>query len=376
MKTATTQMQTHLGADCTTLSMLYKITRKDGQVFTFTDHDQDLVYGGYTYEASLGFSPSATQNKSDLSVDNQEATAFIDSQTIKETDIRFGIWDSADVEIRLVNWANLSMGEIKMRKGTLGNITMKNGVLTAELLGLTNKLQILLGRTFGSPCDAELGDSRCRATVPVESGATASSPDAHRLVPVAGLTGAAGYYSNVSAGTFGVANGSGVNATTQRGTGTIAARGTTLAISAATIAGGITTYVFALSSGPAPRAGDTVVITGMANAGNNGTFVIQNLQGTGGPVWVAGYYDDGIMTFTSGVNSGLSFQIDRWDGVTLYLKNSLFSAPLAGDTFTISPGCAHNVEDCQTKFNNLVNHRGFPTIPGQDSILQYPDATS
>jgi uncharacterized phage protein (TIGR02218 family) len=376
MKTATTQMAAHLNSDCTTLASLYKITRKDGQVFTFTDHDKDIVYGGSTYEASLGFSPTAIQNKADLSVDNQEITAFIDSAVIKESDIRFGIWDAADVEIRLVNWADLSMGEIKMRKGELGNVHMKNGTLTAEFFGITNKLQVLQGRTFGPACDAELGDTRCKATVPVENNSINYSQDAHHIVPNAGLAGAAGYYSNLSAGQITVQNVNGVSLSSQTGSGTIAATGTVISISTAVQSGGNTVYTFSLASGPPPKAGQTIVISGMSNVVDNGTFAISFVLGNGTPIWVAGYYDDGILTFTSGINSGLSFQIATWDGITLALKNSLFSAPSNGDTFTISPGCAHNMTDCVTKFNNLVNFRGFPSIPGQDSVLQYPDATT
>lgn len=293
MKTASVTMKEQLQASCTSLCHLYKIVRTDGAVYAFTDHDQDIdttnyqsyiTDGGHVYEAAIGFSPTAAENKSDLTVDNQEATAFIDSPTITEKDLRFGIWDAADIEIRVVNWNDLTQGEIKMRKGQLGNLSMVNGVLTAEILGLTNKLQILLGRSFGPACDAELGDARCQAVVPVETGAVNTNPsvgqnDAHHVTPYSGLTGA------------------------------------------------------------------------------------------------AGYYDDGLLLFTSGPNSGLAFQIKSWNGITLYLDLPLFTACTDGDTFTIKPGCLHNTFDCVNKFNNLVNYRGFPQIPGQDSILNYPNAT-
>lgn len=401
MKSVSTALKTHLQADCTTLARLYKITRKDGTIYTFTDHDRDidttgyqayLTDGsvspllGYVYLAVAGFSPTAVENKSDYSVDNQEATVFINDVSIKETDLRYGLWDSAIVEIRLVNWADLTQGEVRLRYGMLGNISMKNGVLTAEVLGLTNKLQILLGRTFGTPCDAELGDSRCQAIVPVETGYVGSSSDAHHITveaggsPLVSLTGAAGYYSNLGAGTFVVNNSSGVTIA-ESGSGVIAATGTDLNITAAELIGSQTTYTFSLTGGPPPQAGENIVISGMADAGNNGTFtlgVITPLSAAeGGAVsWVTGYYDNGILTFDSGLNAGLSYQIAQWDGSTLTLNNVLFAAPVPGDSFSISPGCGHNVFDCLNKFNNLANHRGFPMIPGMDSLLNYPNAVS
>ena len=42
--------------------------------------------------------------------------------------------------------------------------------------------------------------------------------------------------------------------------------------------------------------------------------------------------------------------------------------------FTIEPGCNHTVYDCANKYNNIVNFRGEPTIPGMDAILNYPNA--
>lgn len=382
MKTASFSMKQHLGGDCTTICRLYKITRTDGTVFAFTDHDQDidttnyqsyLSDGGYVYEAAVGFSPTASENKSDLSVDNQEATAFIDTDNITEKDLRYGIWDASDVEIRVVNWQDLTFGEIKLRKGQFGNIQMKNGVLTTELLGLTNKLQILLGRTFGTSCDAELGDSRCKAVVPVEAGSVNTNPsvglnDAHHVTPNSGLAGAAGF----ATGLLVVSNVNGGNeAPLTPGTGTCS-NGAILSLVNVTSSQQHSSYVFILESGDVPVLNDTVTVTGFSNPNDNGTFPILSVVPIGLSI---GFYGDGILTFTSGPNSGLSFQIKAWDGITLTLDLPLFSPATNGDTFNISPGCQHNVFDCFNKFNNIDNHRGFPTIPGTDSILNYPSAT-
>lgn len=294
-------MKSHLQADCTTLAQLYKIVRKDGNVYCFTDHDKDIstvgleAYfsdadpstGGHIYLAAVGgLTPSAIENKADLSVDNQEVTAIIDSVVIKENELRYGMWDSADVEIRLVNWAVLTQGEIKLRKGNLGALSMKNGILTAEVLGMTNPLQVLQGRSFGPSCDAELGDSRCQAVVPVHNGSCNTNPsigsnDSHHIAPYSGL--------------------------------------------------------------------DNRV----------------------------GFYNDGILTFTGGDNSGLSFQVKYWDGHTLTLTMALFAPVEDGDTFVVSPGCDHQINgDCKKKFDNVANFQGFNKMPGQDAIMQYPDATS
>jgi hypothetical protein len=396
MKTASTRMQAFLASSSTTLCRLYKITRTDGNVYTFTDHDENIStvgfqdplglsgisdatdfpsIGGYEYEAAIGFSPTASQNKNDLSVDNQTADCFIDSVVIQENEVLFGFWDAAQVEIRAINWADLTMGEIKLRKGTMGNITMKNGLFTAEILGLSNNLQILTGYTYGSTCDAELGDSRCKAVVPTETGSVNTNPsigtnDAHHITPYPGLAGAGVAGSGLlTVVTENPTNGNEGPVTPAHGVGTHG----TYEIFNCTTFEGAQTYTYNILTGTAPVTGDSITITGFSNHLYNGSFTIGSVvpAATSGE----GYYADGVMTFTSGNNSGLSYQIKDWDGVTLTLDLALFTAPANGDTFVISPGCGHNVFDCLNKFNNLPNHRGFPTIPGMDSILNYPDAS-
>ena len=54
-------MRAHLDAETTRLCTAWRIERRDGQSFFFTDHDRDLVCGGYTYltaTASIGRRPT------------------------------------------------------------------------------------------------------------------------------------------------------------------------------------------------------------------------------------------------------------------------------------------------------------------------------
>jgi hypothetical protein len=52
---------------------------------------------------------------------------------------------------------------------------------------------------------------------------------------------------------------------------------THISLAAASQASGVTTYTFALLSGPALQVGDTILISGMSDPGNNGNFVISSL---------------------------------------------------------------------------------------------------
>jgi uncharacterized phage protein (TIGR02218 family) len=60
--------------------------------------------------------------------------------------------------------------------------------------------------------------------------------------------------------------------------------------------------------------------------------------------------------------------------LTLFLP-ALYSIEL-DDAFTIRPGCDKTFATCRAKFDNAVNFRGFPHVPGTDQVLSYPDAQS
>jgi uncharacterized phage protein (TIGR02218 family) len=45
----------------------------------------------------------------------------------------------------------------------------------------------------------------------------------------------------------------------------------------------------------------------------------------------------------------------------------------AGDAFTITAGCDKHFKTCKAKFDNSVNFRGFPHVPGIDFAFAVPD---
>jgi len=77
----------------------------------------------------------------------------------------------------------------------------------------------------------------------------------------------------------------------------------------------------------------------------------------------AAYYELGVVKFTSGSLSGLRRSVKVSLAGTITLALPLPSAPQAGDTFTIFPGCDRSRTMCNAKFSNLVHFRGYPHIP-------------
>ena len=97
MKSASTQLAAHIAGETTMLATCWKVTRRDGLVLGFTDHDQDLTVEGQLYQASTGYTRSAIHTISDLSVDNLDIESALNSDTLNASDLRAGLWDGAEV---------------------------------------------------------------------------------------------------------------------------------------------------------------------------------------------------------------------------------------------------------------------------------------
>jgi uncharacterized phage protein (TIGR02218 family) len=42
----------------------------------------------------------------------------------------------------------------------------------------------------------------------------------------------------------------------------------------------------------------------------------------------------------------------------------------AGDEYIATAGCDKSLATCRDRFNNVINFRGMPYLPGTDKILQ------
>lgn len=88
-----------------------------------------------------------------------------------------------------------------------------------------------------------------------------------------------------------------------------------------------------------------------------------------------GWFDYGRLTFTSGLNDGITLEIkshvvESGDHVLkLWLKPPFDVA--VSDTVILKAGCKKSfTQDCVQKFDNAINFQGFPDIPNMDAIIK------
>jgi len=93
-----------------------------------------------------------------------------------------------------------------------------------------------------------------------------------------------------------------------------------------------------------------------------------------------GWFIGGRAKLTSGAADGFASEIRRHavdgPGVTIELWRPPPAAIAAGDTVVVTAGCDKRFETCVAKFDNAVNFRGFPHIPGDGFALAHlPDGS-
>lgn len=150
----------HLGTGVTTTCRCWALTRRDGVVMGFTDHDRLLTFEGVAFRPDTGLSALALQQTTGLSVDNTEALGALSDAAIREADIEAGRYDGAELRSWLVNWQDVTARRLIFR-GTMGELRRAGGAFEAELRGLTDALNVPLGRVYQKACSAILGDRDC-----------------------------------------------------------------------------------------------------------------------------------------------------------------------------------------------------------------------
>ncbi len=158
----------HVVGENTSLATCWRVSRNDGSVQGFTNHDQDIVIGGLTYKANTGFTATAFEQDNTLAVRNLDIESVLDDEGISESDLAGGEYDFATVEIFLTRWDNppssLSLDppeHILMVKGVTGEISMTNLRYRAEIRSFSQLLQQRISTLTTKECRAVFGDSKC-----------------------------------------------------------------------------------------------------------------------------------------------------------------------------------------------------------------------
>jgi uncharacterized phage protein (TIGR02218 family) len=191
MKSISPALAARLASGTTTLALCWKLTRRDGVVLGFTDHDRDIAFDGVVYEATTGFTATEIETGLGLAVDNLDVDAALSSDRLDEHHLAAGLYDDATVEIWRVDWTDPTLRLLE-RRGSLGEIRRAGNSFAAEVRGLAHYLGQPQGRLYQYTCDAILGDHRCGLDVTgalYRASAVVSAATDGRTFDVTGLAG-------------------------------------------------------------------------------------------------------------------------------------------------------------------------------------------
>jgi len=262
-----------LEAGASTLCWCWRVTRRDGAAFGFTDHDGPLVVDGLEHEPMSGFSPG--ERTASLGGDAGEASVFgaLDDARITAADLDAGVWDGAEVRLKRVDWRHPDRNA-QVARGEIISVSRRGDAFEADIAGLSARLERRIGRSLGRACDAALGDARCGKDI-------TSAPFRRDAV---------------------------VTAVTQDGVEV-----------------------------DAPGASEA-----------------------------SGWFEGGRITWSS-VSAVIRGDMKSGAARLLTLGRSDV-APSLGEAVTLIAGCDKQPGTCAAKFNNLLNFRGFPHMPGNDLL--------
>jgi uncharacterized phage protein (TIGR02218 family) len=281
MRTLPPELAEHLGSGATTLCRCWRVSRRDGEVQGYTDHDEDLGFEDTVFRAASGFEGSEIESRLGLAVAGTEIHGAIADESLNEADLAAGRYDDAKVEVFLVNWADTEQ-RLLLRVGNLGEVRREGAAFAAEVRGLAARLNEERGRIYAATCDADLGDARCGVdleSVALRGEGSVQSVEGASLVRVVGL----------------------------------------------------------------------------------GAFE-------------DGWFTRGKLIWGSGANAGLAVEVKEHRAgatVTLALWQQMPEPIAEGDAFAVTAGCDKRFATCREKFENAVNFRGFPHLPGNDFVVAY-----
>lgn len=162
MRAISEALTAKLAAGVTTLCHVWRVERRDGAHYAFTDHDCQLAFDGLLAEPMAGVTSGVIEKGAGLGIDSASIAGALSSAAIIDADLARGLWDGARVDVYRVDWT-APADRVHCFAGRIGEVRRGTQAFEAELRGLQAALNVPVGRVFSRYCDADVGDGRCGA---------------------------------------------------------------------------------------------------------------------------------------------------------------------------------------------------------------------
>ena len=358
-----------------------KITRRDGLVLRFTDHDRTITFEGETYEPIVMGELSAERREAAFRSGNQEARGFVDGSVITIPDLLGNLYRGAEVRDVIFDWARPWHVTVRHRKW-IRNVTWTGSNWVGVLEGRTQVLQRpaggRFGGTFSQQCLYKLGDPlTCKVEITTGTGLLATAGvrvlavlDNRMRVEFDPLTLTTlrpdGFYRDGEIEwKWALAAATGLY--TSVTTSTVLTDST----KTWTINEHVGRDVRILAVGAGGSVSSTRWARILSNTATTVTYATQANMAGHVPA-PSGAYDICGATSNTGVISPIVYYT-HGDREAEFLIPTPFPI-LVGDSGIIRAGCDGLVGTCKEKFDNLLNFGGDPFAPSANAIIEPPEA--
>ncbi len=278
MKNITDELKSIVNNNTTNLVKCWKLILKNNKILAFSNASQDFIYEEITYNHISSDDIKNIKNNLDVENDSFQISNLISSDLINADDVLSGKYDSAKVEIFIVDLLNLNKGKVCLLNGVISDIQFKNDVFIANVKGLKNEINKTIGEVYSPLCRSCFCDGKCKL--------------------------------NKSNFTF---------------TGIV-----------------------------------SKVVDNISFYTNDNIILSKENR----------YFENGVIEFISGKNIGQKTEIKQFSNGFFILSTELPYQIELNDYFLVVAGCDKKFNTCCSRFNNAINFRGEPHLPGIDLLLK------
>jgi uncharacterized phage protein (TIGR02218 family) len=169
-KTVSGPTEANIGNNNNFVTCFFVKQRVSGDIQGFAAHDKNITQdlaslgdtnGSIVYQAASSFIQTAISNTNTMAVDNLEVEGILDPLAFDQDDIDAGIYDRAEIKIFMVDWTDLTLDPIALRRGHIGTISTAEKSFIAELRGMLQRYTDEIVELYSPTCRVDLGSTRC-----------------------------------------------------------------------------------------------------------------------------------------------------------------------------------------------------------------------
>lgn len=170
MRAGSGNIQDHLDLESQNRALLLRLTRKDGEIFRFTNRDVDIEWddgtGLETYAAGSGFTASSVLVAIGTGIQGMSIKMLKRVAGITDADLEGGLWTDAQCLLVMVRADLPTDGYLIIFGGDVQQIQDdEQGGVEFEVRGLIRNSRVLDVESYSFLCRADLGDARCQVDI-------------------------------------------------------------------------------------------------------------------------------------------------------------------------------------------------------------------